>query len=118
ENSALRAIHFELFGDEQAARDMWAKVRLPLSETKPDEPLWALLNAWTTFRGRNAESIPKEERIEFVQKQLTTAESMEDKDPLTSRMLFRDIVTLYSGTSGFGELVEQARKHLPAEERR
>src|SRR5262249_48736014 len=85
EDSALRAIHFELFGDEQGAREMWAKARLPSNETKADERIWTLLSAASTYHARNASTKSTEQRIELIRKQLKMADSVEKQEPLAAR---------------------------------
>jgi serine/threonine-protein kinase len=118
ENSALRAIHFELFGDEQGAREMWAKARLPSNEAKVDERIWTLLSAASTYHARNASTKSPEQRIEFIRKQLKTADGMEKEDPLGARTIYRDVVQLYGDSSDFAEVVQQAKKHLPPDDRK
>jgi serine/threonine-protein kinase len=114
---ALRAIHFEQFGDEQGARDVWAQLRLAASENRTEERFWTLLAAWTTFRAHNANSAGKEERIDYARTRLTTAEILEDSDPLQARILYRDIVTLYRDAPEFADVVDRARTRLPSDER-
>jgi hypothetical protein len=118
EQWALRATHYALFGDEQGAREMWAKARLPANESKADERFWSLLSASTVFNARNSTTLTKEQRIELIRKQLTTAESVEEDEPLTARAVYRDIATLYGDEPDFTEVVQRAKKHLPADERR
>jgi serine/threonine-protein kinase len=118
DHAALRAIHFELFGDEQGAREMWAKARLPANEAKPDERIWTLLSAATTYHARNASTKSPEERNEFIRKQLALAEGMESKDLLAARSVYRDVVQLYGDSSDFAEVVQQAKKRLPSDERK
>jgi serine/threonine-protein kinase len=117
EQLALRAIHFELFGDEQGARDVWAQLRLAAGENRAEERFWTLLAAWTTFRARNANSASTEQRVAYARTRLTTAESLEDSDPLQARILYRDIVSLYRDAPEFAEVVERARHRLPSDER-
>jgi serine/threonine-protein kinase len=117
EQLAMRAIHFEVFGDEQGARDVWAQVRLAASENRTDERFWTLLGARSTFRARNANPPSKEQRVAYARMQLATAENSEDADPLQARIVFRDVVTLYRNAPEFEEVVQHARKHLPPDER-
>jgi serine/threonine-protein kinase len=118
ESAALKALHFELFGDEQGAREMWAKARLPAKDTKADERLWSLLSAATTYHARNATTLSKEQRIEIIRNQLTAAEKNEEEQPLDARATYWDVVQLYGDSKDFDEVVQQARKHLRADERR
>jgi serine/threonine-protein kinase len=118
EQAAQRAIHFELFGDEQGAREMWAKARLPAKDTNADERLWSLLSAATTYQASRATTMSTEKRLELVRRQLKTAESMKNQDAHAARVVYRDIVQLYGDSEDFRELVDQARKHLPNDQRR
>jgi serine/threonine-protein kinase len=118
EQAALRAIHFEMFGDQQGAREMWAKARLPANDAMTDERLWTLLSAATTFHARNAPTVSTEKRMELIRTKLKTAESAENKDASAARMVFRDIVQLYGDSAEFAEVVDQARKHLPKDAHR
>jgi serine/threonine-protein kinase len=117
EQLAKRALHFELFGDEQGAREVWAKVRLLSTEGRTNERLWTLLNAWTTFRARDVSPVSKEQRAEHARRQLTMAEGIRDADPIGAQIVFRDIVTLYSDSRDFDDLVQRARQRLPSDER-
>jgi hypothetical protein len=118
ENSALRAIHFELFGDEQGAREMWAKARLPSNEAKADERIWTLLSAASTYHARNASTKSPEQRIELIRKQLKMADGMEKGDPSAARTIYRDVVQLYGDSSDFAEVAQHAKKHLPPDDRK
>jgi hypothetical protein len=117
EQLAQRALHFEMFGDEFGAREVWARVRLLSIESKSKERVWTLLNAWTAFRARDVNPASKGERVEFAVRQLKMAESREDADPLGARIVFRDIIRLYSDTPEFDDVVQRARQHLPSDER-
>jgi serine/threonine-protein kinase len=117
EYAAIKALHFEMFGDEQGAREMWANARLSAKEAKADERLWALLSAATTYHTRNAATLSKEQRLELVRGRLMDAERMEEQAPLEARAWFRDVVQLYGDSKDFGELVAQAKKHLHEDER-
>jgi hypothetical protein len=117
EQLAQRAIHFELFGDDIGARDAWARVRLLSTESKTNERVWTLLNAGTTFRARDVSPASMEERVERARRRLTRAEETQDADPLGARIVFRDIVRLYSDMPDFDDVVQRARQHLPSDER-
>jgi serine/threonine-protein kinase len=117
ELAAMRAVHFELFGDGQGARDMWAKVRLTGSNGKAEERQWTLLNAWNTFRAHGATTMSKDQRVEYVRKQLEMAPSGAGQDPLQAHGVYWDVVMLYDGAPEFADVVRQARKNLGLDQR-
>jgi serine/threonine-protein kinase len=114
EQAAERAIHFELFGDEQGAREAWAAFPLPGDEQTAEQRLAKLLHAWALFRVRNLSKMSKEQRLEYVQKQLSMAEGLE---PLQARAVYYDILTLYGDLPDFVEVVQQARMRLGLDKR-
>ncbi|HMF10812.1 MAG TPA: protein kinase [Gemmataceae bacterium] len=113
---ALRATHFELFGDEQGAREAWAALRLVAPEDKSNERRWKLLKARNTFRARDLAASSKEQRVEHARKQLERAEDLADSDPIQARTIYRDLVMLYRDAPEFADVVRQAQSHSPKDE--
>jgi serine/threonine-protein kinase len=107
----VRAVHFEMFGDQPSANAIWSDLRRRIADDQPKEHFLTLLAAKTAHDQQTAKPIYEgsEGRQKWLRERLDKAAMLGQEE---SRLVYVDIILLYHDVKELGEIVKDAEQHL------
>jgi serine/threonine-protein kinase len=107
----VRAVHFELFGDQPSANDVWSDLRRKIAENQPKAGFLTLLSAKTLHDQKNAKPLYEgtQGRLDWLKERMDKAATMGQEE---ARQVYVDIILLYHDSKELADIVKEAQQQL------
>jgi serine/threonine-protein kinase len=112
----VRAVHFEMFGDQPSANEVWSNLRHKIADNQPKERFLTLLCA-KTEHDQQAAKPPyegKEGRQKWLRERLEKAAMRGQEE---AHLVYVDIILLYHDVKELADIVKDAQQRLDTKPR-